>query len=181
MKPPTSTKALFLDRDGTLIYDMMYLCRPELVTLIPGVRESLRWFQEQDWLLFLFSNQSGVERGYYTLEEAQACTQRMIDLLDLTNPLFTQICLATELPSEQPRYRKPSPRFILECLEMYHLNPQNCWMVGDQITDVQAGLAAHVHAAQLIPSPSTLSAHLCFPDLLHFQKFIEKSKASFLQ
>ena len=147
-KPPL---ALFLDRDGTLIVDEGYLSDPQKVCLLPEVRETLAVLKSQGALFFLHSNQSGVGRGYYTLKEAEACNQRMLDLLGLGNDLFTEVCLATGTPENPCPYRKPSPRFILECIQKYHLDPEKCWMVGDRLCDVEAGLAAHINAICLDP------------------------------
>lgn len=140
-------KALFLDRDGTLIIDKDYLADPAGVELIPGVTEALQQARDLGYLLFLFTNQSGIGRGYHTLEQAQACNQRMLDLLDLGNDLFTAICIAAEAPDQPSDYRKPSPRFILEMRAKHALDPQQCWMVGDRESDLEAGLNANIHAA----------------------------------
>lgn len=144
--------ALFLDRDGTLIVDEGYLSDPKKVCLLPEVRETLTCLKEKNSLFFLHSNQSGIGRGYYTFKEANACNQRMLDLLGLGNDFFTDICLATGTPENPCPYRKPSPRFIVECLQKYHLNSKKCWMIGDRLCDVEAGLAANVNAICLNPS-----------------------------
>jgi len=139
-------KALFLDRDGTLILDKDYLSDPEGVELIPDVTEALKSARDLGYLLFLFTNQSGIGRGYHTLEDAQACNQRMLDLLDLGDDLFAAICIAPEAPDQISAYRKPSPRFILEMRAKHSLDPQQCWMVGDRESDLEAGLNAHINA-----------------------------------
>lgn len=144
--------ALFLDRDGTLIVDEGYLSDPQKVCLLPEVRETLAFLKEKKSLFFLFSNQSGVGRGYFTLKEVNACNQRMMELLNLGNDFFTDICTATSTPENPCLYRKPSPRFILECIQKYHLNPEKCWMIGDRLCDIEAGLAAHINAICLNPS-----------------------------
>ncbi len=140
-------KALFLDRDGTLIIDKDYLADPAGVELIPGVTEALKAARDLDYLLFLFTNQSGIGRGYYALEDAHACNQRMLDLLDLGDDLFTAICIAPEAPDQPSEYRKPSPRFILEMRAKHALDSRHCWMVGDRESDLEAGLNANINAA----------------------------------
>lgn len=140
-------KALFLDRDGTLIVDKDYLADPAGVELIPGVITALQKARSLGYLLFLFTNQSGIGRGYHSLKDAQACNQRMLDLLGLGEDLFTAICIAPEAPDQPSEYRKPSPRFILEMRAQHALDPQQCWMVGDRESDLEAGLNAHIHAA----------------------------------
>ena len=66
------SKALFLDRDGTLIIDKVYLADPAGVELIPGVAAGLGRARSLGYKLFLFTNQSGIGRGYYTLAAAEA-------------------------------------------------------------------------------------------------------------
>ena len=142
-------KALFLDRDGTLILDKDYLCDPEGVELIPGVIDALKTARDLGYLLFLFTNQSGIGRGLFTIEDAHACNQRMLDLLGLGDDIFTAICTAPESPEQPSEYRKPSPRFILEMRAKHSLDPDQCWMVGDRQSDLDAGLNGNIHAAAL--------------------------------
>lgn len=142
-----SHKAIFLDRDGTLVVNRHYLADPAGVELLPGVRETLSRFLADGWLLFLFTNQSGVGRGMFPIENVHRCNQRMIELLNLPVPGFTEICIAPESPEMPTVYRKPSPRFILEMLAKYSLARDKSWMVGDSPADVFAGLNAGVHAA----------------------------------
>lgn len=145
--------ALFLDRDATLIVDHPYLADPEKVELIAGVKETLHRFAASHCRFFLFTNQSGIGRGLFTLETAQRCNQRMIDLLELPAPGFTEICIAPEHPDMPSVYRKPSPQFILEMIAKYSLDPRTTWMVGDKVIDVQAGLNAGIRSARIIDQP----------------------------
>lgn len=140
-------KALFLDRDGTLIVNRDYLADPAKVELMPGARETLYYFVAQGYRLFLFTNQSGVGRGMFSLDAVHRCNERMLELLDLPFPGFTEVCIATESPDMPTVYRKPSPRFILEMIEKYSLTPSETWMVGDMPSDIQAGLNAKVKTA----------------------------------
>lgn len=139
-------KALFLDRDGTLIVDKAYLADPAGVELIPGVREGLARARALGYKLFLFSNQSGIGRGYFTLDDAHRCNARMEELLALGPGLFADVCLPPEVPEQPSLYRKPSPRFILESIARHGLDPRHCHMVGDRETDVRAGLNAGIRA-----------------------------------
>jgi D-glycero-D-manno-heptose 1,7-bisphosphate phosphatase len=140
-------RALFLDRDGTLVRDTHYLCRVEDVEVLAGVREALTLALETGWTLYLFTNQSGVGRGMFPLEAVHRVNARMLALLGLGDALFRRVCIAPEAPGGPVRYRKPSPRFILETLEADGLDPAQCWMVGDSASDYQAGLAAGVRGA----------------------------------
>lgn len=149
----TKISALFLDRDGTLIEDRGYLHVPQEVHLLPGVKACLRTMHQRGTLFFLFSNQSGVGRGFFTMEDVEACNQQMLKLIGLGSYLFTRVCLPISTPDRPCAYRKPSPKFILECLQAYQLSPQQCWMIGDKESDMQAGQAAHINTIFIHPKP----------------------------
>jgi D-glycero-D-manno-heptose 1,7-bisphosphate phosphatase len=139
--------ALFLDRDGTLIIDKVYLADPAGVELIPGAAAGLKRAQSLGYKLFLFTNQSGIGRGLHTLDDTHRVNARMFELLDLPASAFTEICIAPEAPGQPVRYRKPSPRFILEQIAQHRLDPAQCWMVGDSAADIGAALAAKIKIA----------------------------------
>lgn len=140
-------KALFLDRDGTLIVDKVYLADPAGVELIPGAAEALRQARALGYKLFLFTNQSGIGRGYHTLDDTHRVNARMVELLGLPAPAFDEICIAPEAPGQPSLYRKPSPRFITEAIARHELDAGACWMVGDSAADIGAALAAGIRAA----------------------------------
>lgn len=156
-------RAVFLDRDGTLIRHVHYLHQPELVELLPGVRESLQFLREQGVLLFLFTNQSGVAKGLFTLADVEAVNRRMLELLGLGDDLFADVCIATEMPSDAPKYRKPSPRFILESLAKYAVAPADAVMVGDNPSDWEAGVRASIKVVRVLSPVTAASAE---PDLV---------------
>lgn len=139
-------RALFLDRDGTIILDKHYLADPAGVELIPGVAASLARAQALGFRLFLFTNQSGIGRGLHTLDDALRVNARMEEMLGLPLPLFADICIAPEAPDQPSLYRKPSPRFITESIARHALDPAQCWMVGDREADIDAGLNAGIRS-----------------------------------
>lgn len=137
-------KGLFLDRDGTLIVSKPFLSDPAGVVLLPGVAEALKQALSKGYHLFLFTNQSGVGRGYYSVKAVRACNQKMESLFNLPAPVFLEVCIATETPDQNQCYRKPAPCFVLEMIEKYHLDPRQCYMVGDRHTDIQTALNAGI-------------------------------------
>jgi D-glycero-D-manno-heptose 1,7-bisphosphate phosphatase len=140
-------RALFLDRDGTLIVDKVYLADPAGVELIPGAAEGLRRARALGYKLFLFTNQSGIGRGLHTIEDTHRVNARMEEMLGLPAPAFDGACIAPEGPGQLSYYRKPSPRYIQETITAHRLDPAGCWMVGDSKADVGAALAAGIRAA----------------------------------
>lgn len=144
--------ALFLDRDNTLIHDAGYIHRPEDVRVLPGVRAALRRVLATH-RIFILSNQGGIGRGYYAWQDAEAVNDRLLRLLRLPSPGIAHIAMAAEHPDETPVYRKPSPRFLLETIAWERLDPAQCWMVGDRLDDVRAGIRAGIRAALIAAAP----------------------------
>lgn len=142
-------KALFLDRDGTLNYDIDYLHEPAKLRLTPGCAEAFARARALGYRFYLFTNQSGVGRGYFTLEDVHACNARLMELVGMGDDLFDDICIATERPDEPSHYRKPSPLFIQERIAADGLDPQACYMLGDRQSDWEAGVRAGVNPVAL--------------------------------
>ena len=140
-------KALFLDRDGTLIRDAHYLKDPEEVEIILGISEALDSVRQLGYLLFMHTNQSGINRGYYQWSDVHACNKKMFQEFGWSKDFFTEICIAPEDPTVAKGYRKPSPKFEFEMIEKFDLNPQQCWVVGDKWIDPQTGLNASMRGA----------------------------------
>jgi D-glycero-D-manno-heptose 1,7-bisphosphate phosphatase len=140
-------RALFVDRDGTLIIDKVYLADPAGVELIPGAAEGLRRARALGFKIFLFTNQSGIGRGLHTIGDTHRVNARMEAMLGLPFPVFDGTCIAPEAPGQPSAYRKPSPRFIRETIAAHDLDAAACWMVGDAPADVGAAIAAGIRAA----------------------------------
>lgn len=146
-------RAVFLDRDGTLIEHVHFLADPEEVRLRPGTRQALARLKAAAVKLFLFTNQSGVSRGLFGMTEVEEVNRRMIDLIGLGDGLFDSVCVATELPTDVPVYRKPSSRFIDDMLAAHGVAREQAWMVGDSPVDWEAGRNAGVHVVAIEPDP----------------------------
>lgn len=132
---------VILDRDGTLIRHIPYLCDPQQVELLPGVRQGLKLLREAGCLLFLHTNQSGIGRGYYTPDDAHVCNDEMIAQIGMGPDIFADICVAPELPDEVQLYRKPSPAFAQELAERLSAVADQFCYVGDNPTDLMTASA----------------------------------------
>ena len=145
MKP-----AVFLDRDGTLIEEKHYLHRPEEVVLFPDADVSLKRLSENGFELFLVTNQSGVGRGFYTLDDVKKVHSRLLDLLRPEGVAFREIYVAPETPDQAVYGRKPSPRFLLDARDQYQIDLGQSYMIGDKEVDVQCGWNAGVRQCMLV-------------------------------
>ncbi len=157
---PSSRRGLVLDRDGTIIEHVPYLCDPAGVVLLPGVREALRKAQAAGVDLFVHSNQSGVGRGMFGLDAVDACNRRMIELLDLGERPFVRICIAPEAPKDPAIYRKPSPRFAQELLRDFGFATHNLAYVGDRGSDIETAARAGIRGLGVATGLDDLRAEL---------------------
>ena len=175
------SKALFLDRDGTLIYDKNYLADPAGVELIMGAAAALRRARELGYRLFVHTNQSGIARGLHSLDDVLRCNERMEELLGLPRPIFDDICISTEGPEDPVQYRKPSPRFIRESIARHSLVAADCWMVGDREADIETGRNAGIASAAVCTGKHDAAAWAAlapvnvpvFPSIAEFVASIE--------
>lgn len=137
------TRALFLDRDGTLIVDVGYPRDPALVEPLPGAIEALREFQ-RTWQLVIISNQSGIGRGLITAAEAHAVHARVVELFAAGGVTFAGAYYCPHTPEAACRCRKPAPGMLLDAARDLGLELASSAMVGDKASDLEAGHAAGV-------------------------------------
>ncbi len=131
--------AVFLDRDGTIIVDKEYLHDPAGVELIPGVLEGLLQLQKAGYMLFIVSNQSGIGRGLFTVDQMHAVNDRMLALLPGVK--FTHMYFCPDTPDDpKSNSRKPSPKFLFMAEQNYLVNLKKSWFIGDKDIDVLCGL-----------------------------------------
>lgn len=169
-------RAVFLDRDGTLIRDPGYLHEPGKVELLPGVASTIRALRERGVLLFLHTNQSGPARGMFPMSDVIACNRRMEELIGLESP-FDGVCIADEPPGTQGGYRKPSPRFIAETIAAHSLDKAGCVVVGDKRRDLESAVAAGVWAIRISadrddPAAAEYAAAHSFPTISRFDELM---------
>ncbi len=143
-------RAVFLDRDGTLIKEREYLSQPELVVLYPGVGAALARLRQAGFRLVVVSNQSGVGRGYFTMEDVTRVNMRMKALLAVEGAPLDKIYVAPEAPDQPSRGRKPSPQFLLDARDELEVNLAESFMIGDKIIDLECGWNAGVKRAILV-------------------------------
>ncbi len=149
MKPHVK-KALFLDRDGTLIEERDFLHRPEEVVIFPGVAQALKKLQDAGFALFIVTNQSGVGRGYFTMAEVAQVNDHISQELARDGVHFDGIYIAPEAPDQPSRGRKPSPQFLLDARDEHGVDLSASYMIGDKWIDLECGKNAGVKQSLLV-------------------------------
>jgi D-glycero-D-manno-heptose 1,7-bisphosphate phosphatase len=134
-------KAVFIDRDGTLIEEVNFLHRVEDLQYFSFTDEAIRLLKESGFLVVLVTNQSGIGRGIYTVDDMHSVHEQI--QADLTEKLDA-IYFCPHLPDEDCTCRKPRLGMIEAALADLPIDLENSWMIGDKILDVELGLNAGI-------------------------------------
>lgn len=144
-----ANKAVFLDRDNTLIEDPGYISHPDQVKLLEGVPEALCQLRRMDYKLVVVSNQSAVARGIITEEVLSQIHERLEELLARQGAALDKIYYCPFHPDGAiPRYRKenswrkPAPGMLLAAAEELDIDLTDSWLIGDSARDIDAGKSA---------------------------------------
>lgn len=149
-------KALFLDRDGTVIIDTDYPNDPQKVAFVPGTVEALHKIQ-REYELIVISNQSGVGRGLITPEQFNAVHEQFVTMLKGVNIEMAGIYYCPHAPEERCDCRKPSPKMILDAAARHDIDLSASYMIGDKMSDVIAGSRAGCKTILITPPNSAMS------------------------
>ncbi|WP_407431270.1 D-glycero-alpha-D-manno-heptose-1,7-bisphosphate 7-phosphatase [Arcticibacter sp.] len=140
------SKAVFMDKDGTLIVDVPFNVNPDLIRLQAHAIEGLKRIKQLDYELIVITNQSGVAHGYFEESELRQVEEKLRELLaehDLSLDAFYYCPHHPE--GSVGRYaidcgsRKPQPGMILKAAEDRNIDLNESWMIGDILHDIEAG------------------------------------------
>jgi D-glycero-D-manno-heptose 1,7-bisphosphate phosphatase len=152
--------ALFLDRDGVINVDRGYIYRSDQLEFVPGIFELARfWTNELRRLIVVVTNQSGIGRGYFNECAYEDLTRRMCDRFEAEHTAIARVYHCPYHPlhgiGEYRRdhpWRKPSPGMILQAVSDLDLDPAQSAILGDKISDIEAGAAARIGLRILVGS-----------------------------
>lgn len=150
IKPTQMNRAVFLDRDGTVIEDKDYLHRPKDVVIFPGAPAALKKLQDAGFKLFIVSNQSGVGRGYFTMADVENVNAHLAAELARGGIRFEKVYIAPEAPDAPSRGRKPSPQFLFDARDEFNLGLSESFIIGDKLSDLECGWNAGVKKSILV-------------------------------
>ncbi len=143
------SKAVFIDRDGTLIKDIPYNTNPSLIKFNTDAVETLALLKKNNFLLILISNQSGIARGFFTIDELDKMHQSIQQTLSKHNAELDAIYYCPHHSegkiieySFECDCRKPKPGLILKAAKDFNIALSNSLMIGDILNDVEAGNTA---------------------------------------
>ncbi|QXV64278.1 HAD family hydrolase [Mucilaginibacter sp. 21P] len=139
-------KAIFLDKDGTLIPDIPYNVDSQLITLQADAIEGLKRLQAADYLFIVVSNQSGVARGIFEENMLEGVEQRIRQMLSAQGIELIAFYYCPHHPkgivpgfNTDCNCRKPEPGMLFTAAVEHHIDLGASWMIGDILNDVEAG------------------------------------------
>jgi D-glycero-D-manno-heptose 1,7-bisphosphate phosphatase len=181
---PGGHKAAFLDRDGVINRDRDYIYRKEDFEFIDGVFAACRRLHALGYKIIIVTNQSGIGRGYYTEEQFRVLNDWMLQRFADEGVTMTGVYYCPDHPEHgigqyrrDSGHRKPGPQMLLDAAHEHKLDLAQSIMVGDKLTDIQAGRAARVGRCYLIGDKTLLPA--AFQDVAAFSSLIELVKHEF--
>lgn len=139
--------AVFVDRDGTLIHDVDYCSDPKQVKVFKGVTDALRKLKERGYMIIVITNQSGIGRGFFTVDQYHACeseVSRQIgrDLIDATY-------FCPDVPGQPSKFRKPAPGMVLQAAREHNVDLARSFFIGDKEIDAECAHNAGVRAIRV--------------------------------
>ena len=136
-------RAFFLDRDGVLIEQVEYIKDPDEVKLTPGAADALKLIHQNGFLAVVVSNQSGIARKKFTLDELMAVQSRMYELLAEQGEKIDGFYFCPHDPHvDVCPCRKPKPGMILQAARELGIDVASSFMIGDRPADVETGMNA---------------------------------------
>lgn len=145
--------AFFLDRDGVIVEEVHYLSEPSQLSLIPGSAEAIAHLNRHGIPVIVVTNQSGIARGYYAPSRVNETHDRLSSLLEVHNAHIDRYYYCPHHPTEGSapylgncHCRKPRPGMLLKAAAEMGLDLSHSYMVGDRLSDLEAGVNAGCRA-----------------------------------
>ena len=147
-------KAFFLDRDGVVNYDVRYCHEPEKIELKPGFPEGLLALHRAGFLAVVVTNQGGISLGMYEAGAVCACHARIQELLAPYNEAIDgfYFCPHHSKVTGECSCRKPNPGMLFKAARDLDIDVRNSFMIGDRISDLEAGRNAGCRQSYLVDS-----------------------------
>jgi histidinol-phosphate phosphatase family protein len=139
--------AVFIDRDGTIIHDADYCSDPQQVKLFPRIAEALKRLKSHGFKLIIITNQSGIGRGFFSLEQYRAVEAEI--LRQLGNDLVDATYFCPHNPDDGCNCRKPESGMILQAAREHRVDLRRSFLIGDKESDAVCGQNAGVRTIRV--------------------------------
>ena len=168
-------KTIFLDRDGIINVDKGYVYKISDFELVENILQSLKLFQELGYQLIIVTNQAGIAKGFYSEKDYFKLTNYYLNLLRINDISIKKVYFCPHhINGINPRYkincncRKPKPGMIEMAIKDHSVDVDNSIMIGDNLSDMKAGIKAKIKNNFLIADKAQTTENLnykIFPNL----------------
>src|SRR5438874_10312063 len=139
--------AVFIDRDGTIMQDADYCSNPQKVKIFPGIPEALQRLKSNGFKLIVITNQSGIGRGLFTIEQYRAVEAEV--LRQLGDGLIDATYFCPDVPGQHSSCRKPAPGMIVQATREHGIDLSRSFFIGDKEIDAECGRNAGVRTIRV--------------------------------
>ena len=154
-------RAVFFDRDGTLMEEVYYCGDPAKVKVYAGVTEALRKLKEAGFRTIVITNQSGIGRGLFTVAQYRAVEAEF--LRQIGEGLIDASYFCPDVPGVPSTKRKPEPGMVWEAAADFDIDLAGSYFIGDKSADIECGRRAGTRTIQVRTGYGT--EQVCEPDL----------------
>lgn len=185
-------KAIFLDRDGVINYDSGYVCQARDFQFIPGVFAACRQFIQLGYQIIIITNQSGIARAYYSESDFTQLNQWMLNQFEKHDVSIQGVYYCPHHAIHglgqyklDCNCRKPKPGMIEQAEYEHNIDLQQSILVGDKLSDIQAGKSAGigtnllVKTGKIVTQESVRQADGSFADLLSISTALSNSSVTY--
>ncbi len=157
-------KAVFLDRDGTIVRDIHYCRRAEDFEILPTVPEAIGLLNQHGFKVVITTNQSGIGRGYFTEATLRQLHKYLEEQLAKSGACIDAIYYCPHHPDDDCPCRKPEPGLLLKAAKELDINFSRSFMVGDTETDIMAGKSVGCQSVLVTAEPDVVKNFTEPPD-----------------
>jgi histidinol-phosphate phosphatase family protein len=145
--PAAPRKAVFVDKDGTLVEDLPYNVDPARVRFTPRAMDGLRLLGQHGWRIIVVTNQPGLAYGMFTRAQLSRLQSALAEMMEREGVALADFYACPHAPGPAGPVphclcRKPAPGLLRQAARAHSLDLAHCWMVGDILDDVEAGRRA---------------------------------------
>lgn len=129
-------KAVFLDRDGTINVDFGYVYEKDKLEFVPGVLEALVKIQSAGFKLIIITNQSGIGRGYFSLDQYRDFEKYMLKQMNESGVSIDRVYFCPHKPQDHCDCRKPNIALYENAVKEFDIDWKSSYVVGDNERDL---------------------------------------------
>jgi D-glycero-D-manno-heptose 1,7-bisphosphate phosphatase len=141
------SRAVFIDRDDTIMEDCVYCSDPKKVKILPGVPGALRRLKSNGFKLIIITNQSGIGRGLITVQQYRAVEAEV--LRQLGDRVIDATYFCPDVPGQPSTSRKPAPGMVVDATRDHQIDLSRSFLIGDKEIDVECAHNAGVRAIRV--------------------------------